>query len=95
MPQDHPDKVVRLSINAAGMAVPDQDPVQIRKGNQKVRWAADFPFTIEIDGYADLQHSNGGGTHTCKSGYFADAKPYKYSIIANGNTNDPTLDVQP
>lgn len=95
MPQDQPDKVIRLSLNTAGLAVPDQDPVPVKKGNQKVRWAADFPFTIEIEGYSDVQHSNGGGTHSCKTGYFADAKPYKYSITANGKVNDPTLDVQP
>ena len=95
MPQDQPDKVVRLSINAAGLPVPDQDPVQIRKGNQKVRWAADFPFTIEIDGYSDVKYSNGGGSHNCKTGYFSDVMKYKYSITANGVTNDPELDVQP
>lgn len=95
MPQDHPDKVVRLSLNAAGLAVPDQDPVQVKKDNQKVRWAADFPFTIEIDGYSDVQHGNGNGAHHCKTGYFRDVMKYKYSITANGKTNDPELDIQP
>ena len=95
MPQDQPDKVVSITLNASGLPVPDQDPVPVRKGSQKVRWSAGFPFTIDIENYSDVQYSSGGGTHTCKTGYFADVKPYKYSITSNGVTNDPTLDIQP
>jgi hypothetical protein len=90
-----PDKVVRISINAKGMPVPDQDPVQVKKGNQKVKWYASFPFTIDIDGYGDLSYgSDSDGPH-CKTGYFGEEKRYKYSITANGVTNDPDLDIRP
>jgi hypothetical protein len=91
-----PDKIVRLSLNASGLPVPDQDPVPVKKGNQKVKWCADFPFTIDIDGYKDVNYgSDGDAPHHCKSGYFAEEKRYKYSITANGKTNDPDLDVRP
>ncbi len=97
MPQDQPDKVVRLSLNANGLAVPNQDPIEVKKGHQKIKWSADFPFTIDVDGYSDVGYGSGDGdgSHSCKTGYFSDEKKYKYSITANGKTNDPEIDVKP
>lgn len=92
-----PDRVVRLSLNPGGFAVPDQDPIPVKQGNQKVKWCADFPFSIEVEGYTDVKPGNGDsdGPHNCKSGFFNEEKKYKYSIIANGKVNDPELDVKP
>lgn len=91
-----PDKIVRLSLNAEGFAVPDQDPVPVKKSNQKVKWCASFPFTIQIEGYKDVAYgSDGDAPHHCKTGIFDEERRYKYSIIANGKTNDPDLDVKP
>ena len=95
---DMPDKVVRLSLNNEGFAVPDQDPVEVNRGNQKIRWSADFQFQIDIDGYKDVKYTeNGSGNaepYNCKTGYF-EGKSHKYSIIANGKTNDPEIQVKP
>jgi ssDNA-binding replication factor A large subunit len=95
---DLTDKVVRLSINSAGLAVPDQDPVEVNRHNQKIRWAADFQFTIDIEGYSDVKHStNGSGDgerFTAKTGYFT-GQHHKYSITANGKVNDPDISVRP
>ncbi len=95
---DLPDKVVRLSLNNEGFAVPDQDPVEVNRGNQKIRWSADFRFEIDIEGYRDVKYSdNGSGgdeRYNCKTGYF-EGKSHKYSIIANGKTNDPEILVKP
>lgn len=94
MPQ--PDKVVRLSLSANGMPVPDQDPILVKKGQQKVKWSASFPFTIDIDGYSDgvdYGPGDGDGPHNCKTGYFQ--QKHKYSITANGKTNDPEIDIIP
>ena len=95
---DLSDKVVRLSINSEGLAVPDQDPVEVNRHNQKIRWAADFQFTIDIDGYSDVKHTtngNGAGERfTAKTGYFT-GKSHKYSITANGKVNDPDISVRP
>lgn len=92
-----PDRVVRLSFNAGGFAVPDQDPIEVKKGSQRVKWSADFPFEIEIDGYSDVAPGNGDGDgpHNRRTGFFQEEKRYKYSITANGKTNDPELDVKP
>jgi hypothetical protein len=62
-----------------------------------VKWSADFPFTIDIEGYSEVTYGpgDGDGPHNCKTGYFQRDQQYKYSITANGITNDPTLDVQP
>jgi hypothetical protein len=92
-----PDKKVHLSLDASGMPVPDHDPVQVKKGNQKVKWCADFPFKIDIAEYGDVSYGAGDddGPHNCKTGYFARERRYKYSITANGKTNDPGLDVIP
>ena len=89
------DKVVNLSLNASGLPVPDQDPVKVKQKQQKVKWAADFPFTINIEDYTDLSHGSGGGAHHCTTGYFNEERIYKYSITANGKVNDPDLDVKP
>jgi hypothetical protein len=91
-----PDKVVRLTLKTNGMPVPDQDPVLVTKGDQKVKWSADFPFTIDIDNYAEKLNYGPGdddGPHNCKSGVFD--KKHKYSITANGHTNDPDIDIKP
>jgi hypothetical protein len=89
------DKVVRISLDPTGLPIPDQDPVPVKKGTQKVRWTADFDFRITVDGYDDLKHSNGGGSYECKTGVFADETTYKYTISANGVDNDPSLEIQP
>ncbi|HYK02364.1 MAG TPA: hypothetical protein VE974_11450 [Thermoanaerobaculia bacterium] len=95
---DLPDKVVRLSLNGEGFAVPDQDPVEVNRGNQKIRWSADFQFTIDIDGYSDVKYTtNGAGNsspYNAKTGYFS-GKSHKYSITANGKVNDPDISVRP
>lgn len=91
------DKVVRITMSN-GLPVPDQDPVQVKKDNQKVRWCADFEFQITIVGYTDLKFGNGGASDcafTCKTGTFSDLKTYKYTISANGVDNDPSLEVKP
>jgi len=95
MPQ--PDKVVRLSLNSKGMPVPDQDPVYVKKNEQKVKWCASFPFTIEIEGHKELKYGpgDGDGAHNCKTGYFDQERKHKYSITANGNTNDPDVEIVP
>jgi hypothetical protein len=97
MPTVQPDKVVTLTINSSGLPVPDQDPVQVKKDNQKIRWTAGFEFTIDIAEYpsSNLQYANGGGTYRCTSGSFSDVRKYKYSITANGVTNDPEIDIDP
>ncbi|HVG23524.1 MAG TPA: hypothetical protein VND45_05175 [Thermoanaerobaculia bacterium] len=91
------DKVVRVTLNGSGLPVPDQDPVSVKKDNQKIRWCADFDFDIRIDGYSDVH--KGSGSSDCAfrvtSGTFADIKRYKYTIIANGRENDPDVDVLP
>jgi hypothetical protein len=92
------DKVVRITLNGSGLPVPDQDPVSIKKDNQKIRWCADFDFDIRIDGYPDV-HKAPGGNPECafrvSTNIFTDAKRYKYTIIANGKENDPDVDVLP
>ena len=92
--QEQPEKVVRITMEN-GLPVPDQDPIEVRKDHQKVRWSADFDFTIDIDGYEDVKHTNGAGEYRCTTGTFADLTQYKYSITANGVTNDPELVIRP
>ena len=89
------DKVVQIRLNDAGLPVPDQDPITVKKSNQKVRWTAPFDFRITVDGYDKVHHSNGGGTFMCMTDLFDDEKSYKYTISANGVDNDPVLDVKP
>lgn len=97
MSNGQPDKVVRITMRN-GLPVPDQDPVEVKKDNQKVRWCADFDFQIAIDGYNDVNYSPGTGgdcAYRCMTGTFPEIKKYKYSITANGITNDPGLDIKP
>lgn len=91
------DKVVRITLNNAGFPVPDQDPVTIKQNAQKVRFCADFDFSIRINGYSDVTKERGGGdcAFAVKTGIFSDERQYKYDIIANGKTTDPILDVKP
>ncbi|HEU4889749.1 MAG TPA: hypothetical protein VFV49_17830 [Thermoanaerobaculia bacterium] len=88
------EKVVRITMKD-GLPVPDQDPVVVKKDNQKVRWAADFDFRITVDGYSDVRHTNGGGQYHAQTGAFGTIKQYKYTISAGGVDNDPVLDIQP
>ena len=89
------DKEVSISLDKNGSPVPDQDPIRIKKDNQRIRWSAPFDFTIDVEDYDDLQYGNGGGTFRCTSGKFSEVKRYKYSITANGVTNDPEIDIDP
>ena len=93
--EESSEKAVRITMQE-GLPVPDQDPVEIQKGKHKVRWYADFDFKIEVEGYDDMKHiKNGGRDFWCTTGVFADVRKYKYSITANGVTNDPEVDVKP
>lgn len=89
------DKVVQIRLDASGLPVPDQDPVRVKKSNQKVRWTAPFEFRITVDGYDKVHHSNAGGRYECKTELFDDETTYKYTISANGVDNDPSLEIQP
>lgn len=91
------EKVVRVTLNASGLPVPDQDPVQVKKDNQRVRWCADFDFQIRVDGYSDITPGPGGTDcrYRVMSGTFGEIKRYKYTIIANGRENDPELEIKP
>ena len=94
MPQ--PDKVVRLTLNSSGVPVPAEDPIYVKKAQQKVKWCASFPFSIEIQNYSEkLKYGpgDGDGPHNCKTEYIE--QKHKYSITANGHTNDPEIDVIP
>ncbi|HUP62874.1 MAG TPA: hypothetical protein VNA69_20950 [Thermoanaerobaculia bacterium] len=99
MANEHPDKVVRVTLNDKGLAVPDSDPVRVKKDTQKVKWGAEFPFSIEISGASSMR--SGGNdqefSHVVKSGTFdrPAGTRIKYSITANGQTNDPDLEIEP
>jgi hypothetical protein len=97
MANQESDKVVTITLDASGLPVPNMDPIPVKKDKQKIRWCAAFPFTIDIDGYTDVKHGTSGGTlpHDAKTGTFKTQKLHKYSITANGKTNDPDIDVQP
>lgn len=101
-----PDKIVRITMNDNGIPVPDQDPVVLMTGQQKLLWTADFDFRITIDGYGDVSYANAselsstsglswGNELGCLTGLFSQGGSYKYTISANGVDNDPTIDVQP
>lgn len=96
MPSEN-DKVVRVTLDSSGLPVPSVNPVRARKDNQKIRWCADFDFQIEVEGYDDLTSGENG--NDCRfnvvSGPFGEIKEYKYSIIANGQTNDPEIVIDP
>lgn len=97
MANGQPDKVVRVTRNGSGFPVPDQDPIELKKDNQRVRWCADFDFDIRIDGYSEVTKSSGGSECQVRvtSGTFAEIRKYKYTIIANGVENDPDIDIKP
>lgn len=91
------DKVVRITLDGSGMPVPDQDPIDVMRNEQKVKWCADFAFGIRIDGYDDVTDDTPGGSGCAfrvKTGFFPGTS-YKYTIIANGKENDPTIIVKP
>jgi hypothetical protein len=102
-----PDKVVRITLNDEGIPVPDQDPVVLMTGQQKLLWTADFDFRITIEDYGDVSYANAnelsstsglswGNELGCLTGLFNQGgRSYKYTISANGVDNDPTIDVQP
>lgn len=94
MANDHPEKAVRITLDRTGLPVPDHDPIEVRKNNHKIRFEADFPFTVDIDGYSDVKHSSTPPYHA-KTGPFPDERTHKYSITANGQTHDPDIVVKP
>ena len=91
------DKVVRITLDPTGLPVPDASRITVKEDNQKVTWCADFSFSIEFDDYDDVKSGTGGADcrFTWKSGKFTEVRTYKYSITANGQTNDPDVDVLP
>lgn len=92
-----PDKVVRITMQG-GIPVPDQDPIELKKGDQKLQWCADFDFRITIVDYNDVKYGNGGGSSCafwCKTGQFDQERRYKYTISAGGVDNDPNIDIKP
>ncbi len=97
MPTDNPDKVVRVTLDSSGLPIPSENPVHAKKDNQKIRWCADFDFRIQVEGYSDLTPGTNGSDCQFKvtSGRFGEIKQYKYSIIANGQTNDPEIVIDP
>lgn len=90
------EKVVTITMQN-GVPTPSQDPIEIKKDTQKVKWCADFDFRITVEGYSDINPGSGGSDcrFQAKSGFFAEAKNYKYTISANGVDNDPNIDVKP
>jgi hypothetical protein len=96
MPPTESDKVVTITMQN-GMPMPDQDPVQVKKNGQRVKWCAAFDFRITIEGYGDVNYTPGGSScaFSAKTGFFADERQYKYTISANGVDYDPILDVKP
>lgn len=92
-----PDKEVRITLDPSGLPIAKPDPVEIWRDDQKLKWAADFDFTIKIDGYDKIEYSKGGGAERhCKTDFFDSArKQYKYTISANGKDNDPEILVLP
>lgn len=97
MSSDNSDKVVRVTLDSTGLPIPSVNPVRAKKDNQKIRWCADFDFQIEVVGYADLSTGTNGSDcrFSVTSGKFSEIKEYKYSIIANGKTNDPEIVIDP
>jgi len=97
MSSENSDKVVRVTLDSTGLPVPSVNPVRAQKDNHKIRWCADFDFQIEVDGYGELTSSKNGSDcrFSVTSGKFGEIKEYKYSIIANGKTNDPEIVIDP
>jgi hypothetical protein len=98
MPNGLQDKVITITLNGSGVPVPSEETAQVKKDNQKVRFCADFDFRITIDGYKDVSYGTGGSSgcaFRAVTGTFGDVKQYKYTIHANGQDNDPFLDIKP
>jgi len=96
MPQ--PDRIVEIKLEpSTGLPVPEDDPIEVKLGDQRVKWVANFPFTIDIKDFTNYEHGkeSGNGRHNCVTGYFGEKRKHKYSITANGKTNDPELDIKP
>lgn len=92
------EKIISITLDSNGLPVASPDPAPVRKDNQKVRWCADFDFKITIEDYDGGLDYNSGGSgcrYRCTSSTFGSIKKYKYSITANGQTNDPEIDVKP
>lgn len=90
------EKFVTITMQN-GVPTPDQDPVEVKRDTQRVRWCADFDFRITVEGYKDIHYSPGGTDcpFSAKSGFFSELKRYKYTISANGVDNDPNIDIKP
>lgn len=89
------EKVVRI-IMRDGIPVPEQDPIELRKGLQRLKWSADFQFSISIEDYDELTYSdNDARRYHCRTGMFPQVRTHKYTISANGVDNDPVLDIKP
>jgi hypothetical protein len=89
------DNPVTITLDPNGTPVPDRDPVRVKMNAERVRFEAAFPFTVDIQDYSDVQYGSGGGKHHCRTGVFTKERKHKYSITANGKTNDPDLDIKP
>jgi len=93
------DKVVRITLDSHGMPIPQENRVNVRKEKQKLRWCADFPFSIQFDGAADVPSKSSGGDcpNDAKAGPFYEeiGTVLKYSIRANGKLNDPEVEIVP
>lgn len=94
-----PNQVVTITMRG-NLPVGDPDPVPVEKDVQRVQWCAAFPFAIKI-GPASHSSSPGdpGCANTLTRGPFPNNTgkklPIKYSIIANGQENDPEIEIQP
>ena len=90
-----PEKVVRIMMRD-GMPVPEQDPIELKQGMQRLKWSADFEFRITIEDYDELQYSDGDARrYHCRTGLFPTVRSHKYTISANGVDNDPSIDIKP
>lgn len=78
------EKIVRITLDPSGLPVPDEDPVVLHVGDS-VSWTAPFSFAIQIPEFPELH-----GTETV---VLFEPGTYKYSITANGRTNDPEIEV--
>ncbi len=90
---EQPEKVVHITVQD-GIPVPDQDPIVLKKGLQRLRWTADFDFRITIEGYDDVNYVR-GAAFGCRTGKFDQERTYKYTIHAGGVDNDPSIDIKP
>jgi hypothetical protein len=99
MANGDPDKVVRISLNSAGLPIPAENRVKVKKGTQILRWCSDFPFSIQFTGAGDVSSKPSGGdcAHNVKAGPFNQSAGtvLKYSIRGNGQLNDPEVEIEP